>query len=382
MTVRLALYNPSEYPRGGMVVTAWAPIARQLGVPRSALVEVTVQGDPEPCDTQVDILDPADPEQDQLVFKLRKNLNPGDPNYAIPTAWATVTTTSVYPGNGGVWADSYPNGVKLGNQRMHIWLNTAVTRHAGEDWYGGAITSVQLRQFEILDAVAADIDQTPHPQIRCAQIDRIHLVRPPWDEDGSIDVFVFNKPWMAFWQTISRGPVRVTVTIESASDRYEFKDVDSTKRVFTCSVFRAISIYADRDDIHEEVWVKAKSEHGDAPLYLWFSPRYFMLMQLTKKRTTFRYPNHDGWFAVNAPKRPHHGFGFATDSHAGPLWNPPLEYTDEHTRHWAYVWELGATRRARSVSLFHRKTTPQELTDAIGWTWYDRLYRPLRAKVL
>src|SRR4029079_357162 len=105
------------------------------------------------------------------------------------------------------------------------------------------------RQFEILDAVAADIDQTPHPQIRCAQIDRIPLVRPPWDEDGSIDVVVFNKPWMAFWQTISRGPVRVTVTIESASDRYEFKDVDSTKRVFTCSVFRAISIYADRDDI-------------------------------------------------------------------------------------------------------------------------------------
>lgn len=409
-SIKLVLKNPSDYGRGGVVVTPWKAVAAKLGVARDARVRVVYDAEEATntnvarelardherargavLATQVDCLDPDDPELDELVFTLDRPIKPGDPNYAHPSGFATVEPTDAEPPKTGTWYDTYFTGVKLGNARMHIWINTSIHKHAEETWYGGAITSVQFGDFEMLDAVASDFGQgqARHREIRCAQVDQIHIVRPPWDADTSLHAQVFNKPWRCI--SVSHGPVRTTATIVSSDFEYKFKDVDRTERVFTCNAYRAISIYADRDEIHEQVWVKGKPEGGVATR-LWFSPRYFMLMRFRKERVpgeprptsaivTFRYPNHDGWFSMTSKTRPFHGFGFATDAHAGPIWNPPLDYLDPETRHSAFTWELGATRCARSVHTFHAKTTPKELSDAVGWTWYDCLFRPLRAEV-
>lgn len=409
-SAKLVLKNPSDYSRGGVVITPWKPVAAKLGVKRDARVRVShdaeeptsanvaraVRHDTERARgtvlaTQVDRLDPDDPEFDQLVFTLDRAINAGDSDYGHPSAFATVEQTTDEPPDTGTWYETYFTGVKLGNRRMHVWINTSVNKHDNENWYGGAITSVQVGSFEMLDALASDLGQAhlSHREIRCAQVDQIHLVRPPWDADTSVDAQVFSEPWRCI--SVSHGPVRTTATIVSSDFSYTCKDVDQTERVFTCNVYRAISIYADRDEIHEQVWVKGKPQGGDV-VPLWFSLRYFMLMRFRKERVrgeswptsaivTFRYPNHDGWFAMTSKTRPHHGFGFATDAHAGPIWNPPLDYLDPETRHFAFTWELGATRCARSVHTFYEKTTPKELSDAVGWTWYDCLFRPLRAEV-
>ena len=116
---------------------------------------------------------------------------------------------------------------------------------------------------------------------------------------------VFDKPWRCV--ATATGPLRATATIVSTPFEYRCRDVD------------------------------AKGEVG--PVDLWFSPRYFMLLNLTFGPVTSRYPNHPGWFAV------------------------------------------GATRVAHAAHIFRRDTNQQELTDAAGWTWYDLAFKPLRAKL-
>jgi len=168
----------------------------------------------------------------------------------------------------------------------------------------------------------------------------------------------------------------------SSNFQFACRDADQNPRTFDCAVHRAVSVFAGSDAIVEKVWVRADVDGKTGPVDLWFSPRYFMLVNLSLAAIKFRYPDHPGWFAILAERNPQHGYAFATDSHAGAIWHPPLHHKNRTTRHRAYSWELGATREANAVHLFRRNSSTQELTDAIGWAWYDLTYKPLRAKLV
>jgi hypothetical protein len=266
---------------------------------------------------------------------------------------------------------------------LDVYLNTVKESPAKKerhDWFGGAFTSVQLNQLEMLDPIA---DSTGwylqhHPEKRI-QLDRVHLVRPPWDKDGSVDFDLYGGDWKV--ESVCEGPVRATVTISSVPFTYTCHDTDPEKPAiqFDCSVYRAVSLYPDQAWFAEKIWLKAKRIGDARPVDLWFRPRYFMLNNLSLKPDEFRYPDHPGWFIVVSEKK--HGYAFATDSQAGAVWRPPLDHPDAKTRHRAFEWELGATRCAHAIHLFHRQTTRTVLADHIGDVWYSFCFKPIWAKL-
>ncbi len=359
----------------------WEPIAKLLGSPKHVRVWRDYGGDYRvPLRAQVDRIEKDDRSRDELVFTLDAPLRPGDEDYGSVSGYALIEPEDNPPLDGGPRVDALPTGVSFSDgDDFYAWLNTSSNHDDPKNhWFGGAVTSVRRYGRELLDPIADETGLPFDPDKRGAQIDRIHFVRPPWDEDGSFDEFVFNKYWEC--KVTSSGPVRATATIVSQPFPFTCRDADQRPRRFACSVHRSVSIYAGGDVIVEKIRVSADVEGPTPVVDMWFSARYFMLVNLSFGPITFRYPDHPGWFAVLAEdSRAKHGYAFATDAYAGPIWHPPLEHKDPSTGHRAYSWELGATRLASVVHLFRRDTTTKALTDAIGWHWYDHLYKPLRA---
>ncbi|HKO58708.1 MAG TPA: hypothetical protein VJ276_22775 [Thermoanaerobaculia bacterium] len=380
---KLTLLNPSPYARGGPIVTPWEPIATAGSFdPKN----VTVFYDGRKMPTQVDRLDPDDPSRDELVFSVPELLSTSnEDNYQTESGYATVREgKNDEPVQ--VWVDQQYTGVKLGNGLLEIWINTDAASprpdHKNDKWFGGAATSVQLDGHEILDVVGVHGGfgaYGHHHEIRAMQLDRVHLVRPPWNEEGSVDQKLFNRNW----RTVSAvaGPVRATATIASDPFDYEYKDAVGKELSFKCSVYRAISLYPGQDWILEEVWLKAIPGGGKKPSLFWFVPGYFMMTEMSFYPDKFRYPNHPGWFVITAPDEENQGYGFATDSLAGAIWHPPLDYPDGRSQHRSFSWELGATRCARCVHLFRRHTNRLGISDAIGKLWYSQAFKPVRAKL-
>jgi hypothetical protein len=386
----LTLRNPSDYSRGGVVVRKWQPVAKALGVRmRGARVERQRGQDWVQLDAQIDRLDPRDRYHDQLVFKLDEEI-PGtaDEHYGEPSGTVRVAAAGKNDPPRGVTVERYYTGVKFRNQRMEVWLNSAANKHAPDDtFYGGAVTSVILynqdfygRRYDIeaLDAVTSlGCIFMPHPEARAMQVDRIHLVRPPWDKRRSVDVYPFRQPWRIV--SVSEGPVRAVATIMSAPFEFRCQNPDETDAVFRCNVYRAISVYDGSDWIGDETWVKARDLSSGRSHRLWFTARYFMMVHFTDRATTFRYPDHPGWFAINQPDDPALGYAFATDAMAGAIWNPPLDYRDVSTEHRAFSWDLGTSRTTHCFHKFRCKAGPLQTTHDAGWLWYDLAFKRIRA---
>lgn len=375
---KLTLYNPSPYPRGGVVITPWSDVANALGSPANVRVFRDYgNGYRVPLEAQIDRIDPNDPSRDELVFALDSPLPAGNADYTHGCGDVVIEPSTSPVAPPAVVANRQFTGVNLNNGSLDAWINTSSNHNAPHNhWFGGALASLRIGNDDMLDPIGQHIGLLD-PDRRAMQIDRIHLVRPPWDEEGSFDANVFDKHWRCV--AANSGPLRATATIVSSPFEYRCRDVDQNLRTFTCTVHRAISVLAGRDVITEKVWVSADADGATPPVDLWFVARYFMLVNLYVEPITFRYPDHPGWFVLVAPGFPRHGYGFATNAYAGPIWNPPLEHGDDETRHRAFSWELGATRLATTAHLFRRNTSSKELSDAIGWTWYDLIYKPLRA---
>lgn len=393
--VMLALQNPSPYERQGYVVRKWQPVMKKLGVrARGATVErENGTNNWVSLDAQVDRLVPRNRAHDELVFKLDAKL-PGSPDDQYKTTSGTVRIAAANKNAPprGATVQRFYTGVKLRNQHLEVWLNSGANKHSANDlFYGGAVTSVILRNqtfyerqydLEALDAITS-LAQCNflkiHPEARAMQIDRIHLVRPPWDDRRSVDFYPFNQHWHIV--SVSQGPVRAVATIRSAPFRFRCKDAGGTETVFRCNVYRAVSLYDDADWISDEIWVDARDFKNGRSQLLWFTARYFMMVHFTDEASTFRYPDHPGWFAINQPSDPMLGYAFATDATASALWNPPLDYRDETTEHRAYSWDLGTTRTAHCFHKFRCKSTPLETGHDAGWLWYDLAFKPIRAKL-
>jgi hypothetical protein len=379
-SVKLTLRNPSPYGRAGLIVTPWQPVSDLLGGPSHVGVFRDYDGTRVPLTAQIDRLDPSDPSRDELVFALDHDASRGDDDYTSDCGAIVVEPAAPQQVPTGPRVNALYDGVQFTNQRLRAWLNTSTTHDSNDNpWFGGAMASIRWDDQELLDPIADDLGFEHDPDKRSLQIDRIHLVRAPWDETGSFDWFLFDKPWRTV--AVNEGPLRATATIVSWPFDFKCRDVDQDERTFKCTVHRALSIFNDSDVITEKLWVRADADGPTPAVDLWFSARYFMLVNLSLETIQFRYPDHPGWFAMVAEGRPRHGYAFATDAYAGPIWHPPLEHKDPDTAHRAYSWELGATREANSAHIFRRDTTTQRLTDAIGWTWYDLVFKPLRATI-
>jgi hypothetical protein len=395
----LTLRNPSPYARGGVVVRAWQPIAQLLGRnTRSASVLRELQpGEPDtklrPLGAQVDVLDPDDPERTQLAFALDGVIGRGDEHYVTPNGRVRVRAGGEEPATGTATVEVDSDyGVKLRNEYLELWVNTAKKRHPEvlEDFHAGSVSYVTLfrhphrdhpvfskNRFDALDGERSMVTWDRDPEQRAMQIDRVHLVRPPWDERGSLDAFPYMNAWTV--KHASQGPVRAIVTIASAPFEFDCKDVDGSERVMNCTIFRALSIYSGEEFIGDEIWVKAVDTKTKKARRVWFTAGYFMRVNLTADRDFFRYPDHPGWFMISSLNDPYHGYAFATDARASTIWSPPLDYPHRGAGHAAYAWEIGPTRVAHNFHAFRAPTDRRELSALAGAMWYHLAFKRIRA---
>ncbi|HVE70440.1 MAG TPA: hypothetical protein VNI54_03655 [Thermoanaerobaculia bacterium] len=396
-SVSLTLRNPSPYPREGVVVRAWQPVAKRLDTnATSARVFRVGPGggrNPEllPLPAQVDVLDPGDPERTQLVFALDTLIADGRDDYSSSSGIVRVEADTADEQAGTAVAEQFYSGAKLRNEHFELWINTGKKRDEGEpgDFYAGSVTSVELLTHSIdhpllrhnrLDALDANnwFDWDRHPEQRAMQIDRIHLIRPAWDERASFEAFPYRDHWRVL--RISQGPVRATVTIASAPFEFPCRDADGDERMFHCTVYRAISLYSGERFVGDEIWVKAVDAKSGLAQRIWFVVGYFMMANFTSDKEIFRYPDHPGWFTIHTEvNEPRQGYAFATDSRATALWTPPLDYPHRGLHHRAFSWEVGPTRVAHSFHAFRVQTSRHQLTDLAGMMWYRLAFKRIRA---
>jgi hypothetical protein len=395
--VTLALRNPSQdQERSGYVVRQWKPVTKALGVrARAVTVEQVVDGGATvELAAQVDRIDPDDRTHDQLVFKLQRPIPSGDEHYQTSSGSVRVHPAKTNGAVGRARIERYYTGVKLINDNLEVWLNTSAAKYddkPDDKFYGGAVTSVILQKasywpltdrLESLDAPQSRVGLEPHPEARAMQIDRIHLVRPPWDDRHSVDFFPFRENWTIVSDCV--GPVRAAATIMSAPFEFRCRDFDGKRdHVFECNVYRTISLYDDADWIGDEIWVNARNDETKQVQRLWFTGRLFMFVQFTTEPELFRYPDHPGWFSLTPVRKdtykPWLGYAFATDAMSGAMWNPPLDYRDDHTCKRAYSWELGTSRTVHCVHKFRCETNRLEMGHEAGWMWYDLAFKRIRA---
>jgi hypothetical protein len=388
MTTRIGVKNPSRHARGGVVVMPWEPVSRACGL---AGDDVTVYQGKTPLRTQVDPIDPSDPSRAELVFALQDLVCEGEDDYS--KICTTLTVGERPESLLGPRADASLTGVKLRwrDDRYKVWINTSTDRDGHGTWFAGAITSAELTYgggiIDLLDAPAS-FKKHRHFKNKRIQVDRIRLHRGardrhplPWS-----DSFVFNQPWTTI--ATSHGPLRASATIRSRPFEYRTDDVGG-KQTVECAAYRTFTLYEGDTRIFESICVREVKRSGDDLIpgaWLWFSPRYFALLRiaLAEDPEIWRYPSLPGWFSVASVEPPRPAYGFATDSHAGTLWNPPLDYQDDddETEDDAWMWELSVTRHARAVHILAFHTSARILADAAGSAWYDNAFRPLTGVVM
>lgn len=338
---RIAVTNPAAEARGGMVVVSGH-------LPFDEVEAFDAGG--RPLRAQIDRSDPGDRSRDELALFFDRPLPPG-------ISVVDVVEAKAPPLPPAVRAEVHPIGVKMATPSMWLWLQTE-PRLGHRSWFGGAVTSVVLHDFEILDSFASSFAWEGHdPEKRAMQIDRVRFSA---DQEHAL----FREPWRVLSTT--SGPVRATATIASAPF-----DVELLDRRIPCSLHRRLGVSAESDVVLDEVWLSVPST---------FSVGYFMQAQFGLWPALF--PNQRAWFTITSDVPPRPGYGFATDALVGWLRNPPHDYPDERTAHRAFAWEIGPARTARSLHLFRLWTGRDAIGDATGRAWYDLLFQPLRASWL
>jgi hypothetical protein len=378
VSAHIALDNPSSHERHGVVVMPWKEL-RNAGHDEH---DVQVFQDNEALLTQVDCLDPNDRDRDELAFVLRHAIGARHPS----TNWAaTVTTGPVKTRNTpepiDPCVDALPDGVKLRtrDENFKVWINTSADHDGYGSWFAGAVTSIETGPIDLLDTAAHFKSWDPRINKRI-QVDRFRLFCSALDETQPwIDEYVFNKPWTTV--ATSEGPVRALATIRSAIFKVEMKEIGKPKQEIYCAMYRTFSIYRGDCRLHESMCVRRMLPDEKPGDYLWFAPRYFMVMRLALAEPIrhFRYPSHSGWFSLASSLYPYSAYGFSTNAHAGPIWNPPLDYKDddEQSQDDAFMWDLSSTRMARAIHTLAHHTNERVHANRAGAAWYDDVYHPL-----
>jgi hypothetical protein len=391
MSYGMALFNPSNYTRTGYVSVPWQPIYERTRIPPEAFLIRDHSHDY--LRFQIDRIDPNDPSLDTLVFSYDKPLNPGPDDYSKSSTFLNIESgesPSLKEGKSRVTLNNEnpSQSVQLTNGRLYVWLNLLpnVPQDKKKNWYAGCATSVRLEDNELLDSYRGKIPGVGHdPEKRCMQISAIELLRAPWETTEYYWVRLFDQPYRIVAH--SNGCLRASLTIASDPFQFPYWDPFARKiRNLTCSLYRVLSVYPEKDFIMEELFIKAtpsrenKSEGNiTASLNPTFRAHYFALMDLSWEPQIYQSPTVPDWFAVGATNNwpPCPSYGFATDVHASPLIHPVPDYPDKLLAYKSYSWHLLPAKTARSLHLF-MNNEPSELGRA-GHCWYENCYKPLKA---
>ena len=375
----ITLRNPSDYPRAGHVAMRWKELHDATGIsPRSLVLR---NGSAEPLLCQVDPVDPADPGRAELAFILPAPVAPGSDDYGQVSGTLELDEGAP-PDAGGPVAERQPTGFNLRNGVLDVYVSLGA--HDGLPYFAGAASSVVLNgKLEMLDAIISFLDADPREherEKRCMQVDRLQLARPAWEQGLPLQEEWFcERPYELVHA--SSGPVRASATLRSAPFHYDYTDPLTRRAHRLVARFeRVLHLYRGADYVIESLRVPAAPEDGGpgAPgCDLTFSARYFALMNMGHRRKLTHFRHIPDWFTLSyEPDEPLHGYGFATDVHAGPVVNP----FPTARPHLSYSWELGPGTAATCLHLF-RCGPHQDLVDQTGRAWYDHVYKPLRATV-
>jgi hypothetical protein len=390
MRFKLAVFNPSDYPRAGHVTARWQPIGKETGIDPK---EITLLDESDrPLPFQIDRVDKSDPSRDTFSFSLPEAIPRGAEDYSIPSAYLHLTEGSPAAPQAakvGICVRSSETGeerVELWNEILFVCLSLSPSPGPGAGrWYAGSADSVRLNGKETLDVWV--LDWVGHdPEKRCMQVDKLRLWSPAREDAPLQEASLFDHPYQLVSQCV--GPVRAAVTIASSPFHYQHSD-PSTRRPgqLEYKLYRIISLYAGADYVLEELYVKAnrpgkpREQGGDAKaIDLCFSAHYFAYMDMGFEPAIYRFEQIPDWFAVGAPHghalEPHPGYGFATDVHVASFAHPHPGYPNGQRAYRTFSWELPPCRSAKCLHLFMRGQ-PAGFDSMTGRAWYEHIFKPL-----
>jgi hypothetical protein len=395
MAFKLELFNPSNYPRGGVVAVPWQPIAQATGVSPERLLLFDEHGRSLPL--QVDRPDNSDPSHDKLCFLLQDLIPPGPEDYSSPSAVLRAEDGDRRAEDRGLRVAALgdpPKRVELrnGSEKLTVSLSLLGERELEKGkWYAGAADSVRLDGIEILDEFAARFHSGPSeeqwknhdPEKRCMQIDKIRFWNAPWEEESFHEITIYDKFYGMASECV--GPVRGSVMIVCPF-YYSCNDSSSGRRVqMECRLHRIISLNAGADYVLEEIYVKGgpsqmRGGRGNQPSPLSFSAHYFTNMDVGYNPVVYRYEHIPDWFAVGCPEGnrfdPHPGYGFATDVHTSSFSAPVPDYPNRERAHRTFCWSLPPDKNVHCLHAFIRGT-PAGFGARIGELWYEQVFKPL-----
>jgi hypothetical protein len=373
-SARLTVINTALAPRRGTLTTKWQPIREALGTEARS---VRVFDGEDRLDAQIDRIDPDDPTQDELTILLNRDVPAADSEVTILRLEEDDTEADANESVSLATATVFHSGVKLRNATLTLWINCTADIDGWGQWFGGAVTSIELLDRELLDCVASRFDFPHDPEKRCMQVDRLQIPMPPWSDTPFVNVPLFDRPWRIV--SVTNGPVRATATIASSPfELYTLPSPGVRGERFLCSVYRTLALKRDAASVHDTMWLKVSGACEFTQVPFWFSPHYFMYADFG----VLASPSQPApqYLIVTADSYPPYGYAVAATPTIDDVRNPPADFPGHDRAHRAFGWRLEFTRRAEAVHLFAWQPE-QFLADEIGSLWYDEIYNPLRIEV-
>src|ERR1039458_1857329 len=171
MKQKLLVFNPSDYPRSGHVVTPWLPIADATGINADGFRLVTERGQVVPA--QVDRIDPSDHRLDTLALTLPDNIAPGPEDYSRPSAAVFLESVPLSQSkNSTAPPVGLPARAELANGTLTVSFSILPCQDESHgDWFAGSAQSVRIGAVEILDFWRSITGLMDHdPEKRCMQV--------------------------------------------------------------------------------------------------------------------------------------------------------------------------------------------------------------------
>ena len=437
MELRIPLANPSNYARGGHVVTPWQPLEARLKETGITAQNLRVLQDGVEIPSQIDRIDPNDRSLDTLSFLLRRDLrvSPGFERSVSGGEFVTLEgggasqTSATLP----LENPDRPRRIELTNRKMVFSVSLESRQAEGDaNCFAGAVQSFRLRgeaakrvnreEAEVLERATFDWTDPEFdarqsgllhdPEKRCMQVDRLFMQHPSWSPatdprkvTEEIELFKLPHHICSYFD----GAVRKCCTIVSDPFDHTCRDTFLNRDVtLECKFYRSLILFEDVDYVVEELWLKGRKKEahsrrndGDGWLDLSFSASYFSEMFMGNKPTINWRAEVPDWFVVRCDEElVRQRYGFATDVHSRqPRWPHP-GYPKPDRSYRSFSWELHPCKKARCLHLFeivndtynllkhfHFEASrfpdaPASIEDRTGHAWYVELYKPLLAGAL
>jgi len=372
MNIPIEVISPTDLLRRTAFVTM--PLADLAGDRAQSVNSVSVSGGKHRVLAQIDRIDPDLPSRD-VVSMLIDDVPGGGVKFGVPSANLVVSLEQggAAPADPDLGVYEEPARVEMWSNRfrLHIHLPKEPT-----EYQGGAITSIQLDDREMLDPIKAEIGPHDHDPEKRLQVDRVRIANPPWSDEPWTEHLIFTEAWKCVKS--GSGPVRAFANLESSPFT-----VDHGGVVYTCHLHRVVSIFHNVDYILDELYVTGRKDGATTgvPDQLSFAAHYFLKMNCGVFPPITRVPLIPDWFSIGATEIPFPGYGFAATVPCGRIDNPPIDYPNERSEHSAFSWDLGFAREARCVHLFKRRMPANVVADETGRAWFDLLFKSTRAKI-